>query len=104
MRRRAYTEMSEQMDHLLARLAGDAPSPPATVAPRVGARIVDLREEWRASRALRPLRLVLLVGAAGVGAVSGSMAAIAQQPSSTEFAAFSPSASLAPSTLLDEAS
>lgn len=88
-------------DDLRALKAEPAPKAYDLIDARVWRGIAAVRQTRRAAPALYVLRAAGVVGALGLGVVSGGAAAVAVTNEGQEISAFSVQAELAPSTLLD---
>jgi len=94
--------MANDLDHMLARLAQQAPDASLDgFEDGVLAGLARRRDELRASRALTPIRAASVGLALMVGVAAGGMAAATTLTQPHRFDTFSTGAHLAPSTLLE---
>jgi hypothetical protein len=93
--------MSDDLDHLMARLAATPMAMPASLDQEVMALIASRREELRKSRTLAPLRVASVGAAMLIGVLAGGAAALTAAAEPRHFSTFSTDAHLAPSTLLE---
>lgn len=94
--------MSNDLDHMLARLAQQAPDTSLEgFEDGVLAGLARRREAARASRALTPVRAASVGLALAMGITAGGMAAATTLSEPHRFDTFSTGAHLAPSTLLE---
>ncbi|TAJ71739.1 MAG: hypothetical protein EPO51_11455 [Phenylobacterium sp.] len=94
--------MSNDLDHMLAQLAREAPDASLEgLEATVMAAVARHREAARASRALTPIRAASVAMAMAFGVTAGGMAAATTLSEPHRLDTFSTGAHLAPSTLLE---
>lgn len=94
--------MTSRLDDLMNDLRRAPTQSLGDVEAAVWGRIAQVRETRAAAAAFLPVQAGAIVAALGLGIAGGTFAAAAAATPS-EISAFSPSAHLAPSTLLDDA-
>ena len=94
--------MRDDMDHLMARLAGTGPERSLDgLEEAVLQGVAQLREEAKTAKALAPIRVASVGVALAIGITTGGMAAATTSSQPRQVSPFSAVAHLAPSTLLD---